>query len=292
MFIFVSCWRRCRLIRSWRISCIPAGPPRRWPRPLWPTSRSGAVRCPQNIRCRASSGSNSSGPCRRGKMSWTCSTAWPLWTPILNRRPTIVTVYDLSFLHYPEVFPRAQRLYLTTQTRRSCQHARRILTISESSRQDVARFFQVPEQRVDVIYPGVDGTFRPHTPAELAAFRQAKGLPERYFLHVGTLQPRKNIPVLLEALALLDRPDIPLYLVGGKGWLYDEIFAQVRALRLEKRVISPIMCLRQSCRSECGCHSSHLSLNLRRVWHACRSGDGLRHSSHRQRRFLDPGGGR
>ena len=158
-------------------------------------------------------------------------------TPILNRRPTIVTVYDLSFLHYPEAFPRLQQLYLATQTRRSCRRARRIITISESSRQDVVRFFRVPEQRVDVVYPGVDAAFRPHSPAELAAFRQAKGLPERYFVHVGTLQPRKNIPVLLEALALLDRPDIPLYLVGGKGWLYEKIFAQVKALNLEDRVV-------------------------------------------------------
>ena len=157
-------------------------------------------------------------------------------TPFVQRCPTVVTVYDLSFLHYPETFPWLQRLYLATQTRRSCRKAKRVVTISESSKQDVVRFFGVPERNVDIVYPGVEASFRPHSLAEIQRFRQEKGVPERFFLHVGTLQPRKNIPVLLEALAQLNRPDIPLYLVGGKGWLYEEIFRLVKQLHLEKQV--------------------------------------------------------
>ncbi|MEZ4645281.1 MAG: glycosyltransferase family 1 protein [Chloroflexota bacterium] len=156
-------------------------------------------------------------------------------TPLLTSIPAVVTVYDLSFIHYPDRFPTLQRLYLTSQTRRSCRSARRVITISESSRQDVHQFFGVPLANIDVVVPGVDTMYRPLPPSEVAAFRQQQGLPERFVLHVGTLQPRKNIPVLLEAMALL--PDeTPLILVGGKGWLYDEIFARITQLGLQKRV--------------------------------------------------------
>lgn len=156
-------------------------------------------------------------------------------TPVLTRTPAVVTVYDLSFLHYPDRFPPLQRLYLSSQTRRSCQQARRVITISESSRQDVHQFFHTPLTHIDAVVPGVDASYRPRPPAEVAAFRQQHNLPDRFILHVGTLQPRKNIPTLIAALARL--PDeIPLILVGGKGWLYDDIFARITQLGLQKRV--------------------------------------------------------
>ncbi|MEZ4510416.1 MAG: glycosyltransferase family 1 protein [Chloroflexota bacterium] len=157
-------------------------------------------------------------------------------TPMLSPCPTVVTVFDLSFIHTPDSFPRLQRLYLHSQTARSCRQARRVITISESGRQDVAHYFGVPLERIDVVLPGVEPIYRPLPAADVAAFRQREGLPEQFLLHVGTLQPRKNIPVLLEALAQINRPDLPLVLVGGKGWLFDEIFARVQALGLQNRV--------------------------------------------------------
>ena len=159
-------------------------------------------------------------------------------TPFAAPCPTVVTVYDLSFLHFPERFPKLQRWYLTSQTRRSCRTAQRVITISESSRQDVHQFFGVPLSQIDVVVPGVNGRYHPIPPEQITAFRQKHNLPERFILHVGTLQPRKNIPTLLEALAKLDK-NIHLVLAGGKGWLYDEIFAQIKALSLVDRVIFP-----------------------------------------------------
>ncbi|MCP4415822.1 MAG: glycosyltransferase family 4 protein [Chloroflexi bacterium] len=156
--------------------------------------------------------------------------------PLLALCPTIITVYDLSFLHFPERFPLLQRLYLSSQTRRSCRRAKRIITISESSRQDVHRFFNVPLNQIDVVVPGVDSVYRPLANKEVVAFKAKQGV-ERFVLHVGTLQPRKNIPILIEAFAQLDDSELNLVLVGGKGWLYDDIFGQVRALGLTERVI-------------------------------------------------------
>ena len=157
-------------------------------------------------------------------------------TPVLTNIPSVVTVYDLSFMHYPESFPILQCKYLRSQTARSCQQAQRVITISESTRQDVHTFFGVPLKQIDVVLPGVENMYRPLPAEQISAFRAQENLPEKFLLHVGTLQPRKNIPILLDALAQLKRPDLHLVLVGGKGWLYAEIFARVQTLGLENQV--------------------------------------------------------
>jgi len=157
-------------------------------------------------------------------------------TPFIRPCPTVVTVYDLSFIYFPDRYPTLQRIYLTSQTRRSCRQARRVVTISESGRQDVNKLFGVPLERISVIHPGVDPSFYPRSSEEIDAFRAKNNLPSQYVLHVGTLQPRKSIPTLIKAFARLNRKDLELVLVGGKGWAYDEIFTQVRELNLEKQI--------------------------------------------------------
>lgn len=158
-------------------------------------------------------------------------------SPALSPCPTMVTVYDLSFVTFPDRFPRLQRLYLASQTRRSCRQARRVTTISDSGRDDLHRLFAIPLEKIEVIRPGVDPLFCPQPEAIIQAFRQKQGLPDQFILHVGTLQPRKNIPTLLKALAALHRPDIPLVLVGGRGWLYEEIDATIEQLNLQRQII-------------------------------------------------------
>ncbi len=157
-------------------------------------------------------------------------------TPILTRRKTVVTVYDLSFIYFPDRFPSIQRAYLTTQTRRSCQQARRVVAISESGRTDIHRQFDIPLHRIDVVYPGVDNAFYPLPANEVEEFKRKNKLHNPYILHVGTLQPRKNIPVLIDAVRNINRPDVELVLVGGKGWLFDEIFNHARQGGLADRV--------------------------------------------------------
>lgn len=166
-------------------------------------------------------------------------------TPQFTSIPTMVTVYDLSFLHFPDSYPALQRHYLTSQTRRSCKNAVRVTAISESGRQDIHTFFDVPLDQIDVIFPAIDARYQPISKEAMADFRQKNQLPDNYLLHVGTLQPRKNIPVLLEAFAQLVETDkaipadLKLVLIGGKGWLFDEIFENVEKLGLRDRVIFP-----------------------------------------------------
>lgn len=157
-------------------------------------------------------------------------------TPIVGQIPTIVTVYDLSFVHFPEKFPTLQRHYLQSQTARSTRQARQVITISEASRQDLQRHFSVPLEKISVILPGVDPQFQPLPEEKIAAFRDEHRLPEHFILHVGTLQPRKNIPILIEALARPECHDVDLVLAGAKGWMYDEIFGQAETLGVMNRL--------------------------------------------------------
>jgi glycosyltransferase involved in cell wall biosynthesis len=85
----------------------------------------------------------------------------------------------------------------------------------------------------------VNPAFHPLPADEVAVFRQRRGLPERFVLCVGTLEPRKNQTRLVEAFARIHDGQVKLVLVGGKGWLYDELFTRVEALGLSKEIIFP-----------------------------------------------------
>ena len=156
--------------------------------------------------------------------------------PYLRSCPTVVTVYDLSFLHYPERYPALQRIYLSSQTRRSCRAARRVVVISQSTARDIERWYNIPREKIDIVAPGVGSEFGPIDKERVATFRTEMGLTEPFLLHVGTLQPRKNIPFLVKALAKLKRPRLKLILVGGKGWNFDDIFREVEKHGLESQV--------------------------------------------------------
>ncbi len=150
--------------------------------------------------------------------------------------PAVVTIFDLSFLRFPETLRRGSRLYLATATRLSARRARRIVTISRAIRADIVRLLNVDPAKVEVAYPAVDERYRPAPRAELDAFRQARQLPDDFVFSLGTLEPRKNMVGLLEAYAGLPRPRPPLYLAGGEGWAYTPIFTRIRELRLERDV--------------------------------------------------------
>ncbi|HJO90326.1 MAG TPA: glycosyltransferase, partial [Anaerolineales bacterium] len=101
-------------------------------------------------------------------------------TPILSVVPTIVTVYDLSFLRFPRRINRTNRLYLSLFTRISCIKARRIIAISEHTKQDLVSLLGVKKNKVDVIYPGLGRNFKRASEESVNKFRERKGLPERF----------------------------------------------------------------------------------------------------------------
>lgn len=162
--------------------------------------------------------------------------------PVATTTPGIITIFDLSFFHVPETFNRVNRLYLQTMSRVSAKRAVHICAIAEHGRQDIVKILGVTPDKVSVVYPGLDPRFAtPPTASEIAEFRQRKGLPDRYVLFQGTLEPRKNVPMLVRAYAEARKqvPDVHLVLAGGKGWGFDEIFAEVERLGLQTHVHFP-----------------------------------------------------
>ncbi|HET7091659.1 MAG TPA: glycosyltransferase family 1 protein [Anaerolineae bacterium] len=156
--------------------------------------------------------------------------------PLASSCPAVVTVYDLSFALFPEHFRGPNQTYLSIFTRLSVRRARRVIAISEHTRRDVHRLYGVPLDHIDVAYPGVDARFRPMPREEVEAFRRKHVLPERFFLYLGTLEPRKNLDRLIDACRGLEIGDWRLVLVGGKGWRVDDLFARVKSHGLEQRV--------------------------------------------------------
>ncbi|MEB2288008.1 MAG: glycosyltransferase family 1 protein [Anaerolineae bacterium] len=163
-------------------------------------------------------------------------------TPLLSRVPSVVTVYDLSFVHYPDRLPAARRWYLRLFARWSCLRARRLIAISHSTARDLAQTLGLPPERIDVAAPGVGEQFAPLPREDVERFRALKRLPDRFLLFLGTLEPRKNLPVLLRAYAQLpaeDRAAAHLVLAGGVGWMADEVFSTIEAHDLGDTVHLP-----------------------------------------------------
>ena len=156
--------------------------------------------------------------------------------PIGWTGPSVVTVYDLSFLLFPKAFNPANRIYLAATTRAAVRRARRVLTISEHVKRDIVRLLRLPEEYVDVAYPAVEHRFQALPEADVEAFRVARGLPDAFIFAVGTLEPRKNLVGLLHAYARMSKPRPPLYVAGGQGWQVSPIFDTVRQLHLGEDV--------------------------------------------------------
>lgn len=159
--------------------------------------------------------------------------------PVSGGIPTLLTVHDLSFAHYPQVFPEPLVRYLNSIVPWSVARATHILADSQATKHDLLTLWQVPPQKVTVLYSGVDARFRPVERAEeiTAVCRQYRLPDAPYILTVGTVQPRKNYQMLIRAFAPLAQ-QFPhhLAIAGGKGWLYDEMMQEVTRQGLAGRV--------------------------------------------------------
>ncbi len=189
------------------------------------------------------------------------------YAPRFSSIPVVVTIFDLSFIHFPKMFLPHDLYQLRNWTAYSVRKAAKIITISQSSKVDIIKYYKVPQDKVVVTYPGVGEEFRPQSKEKIEVVKKKYGISGEYILYVGTLQPRKNLIRLIEAFyeitqnrgkASLLRSAEPtllqaqgdaeqsrsirtqnfqLVIAGKKGWLYDEIFKKVKDLELENEVI-------------------------------------------------------
>lgn len=152
----------------------------------------------------------------------------------------VVTFHDMTYFLMPELHPRFHRRFFPPMMRAAARRADRILAVSESTRGDITRLLGVAPARVVTTLEAAGPLFRPAPAGEVAEACSRFGLtPGGFLLYVGVLEPRKNVPRLLQAYAQIAGrfPDVPLVIAGKKGWMYDAIFAQVTALGLTGRVV-------------------------------------------------------
>jgi len=136
--------------------------------------------------------------------------------------PAVITVHDLAIYRNARWFPGRQPLSTRWVVPRSVLRADVVIAVSENTARDIVDIFGIERGRIEVVPHGVSARFRPMGAEERAEARARLGLPERFILCVGTVEPRKNLETLLDAWVLMrDRPD--LVVVGSWGWLYEPI---------------------------------------------------------------------
>lgn len=159
-----------------------------------------------------------------------------LWVPPRRTAPLVVTVHDISFISHPHYHTGRVRLIYNSGLRRAIREADALITDAVCTADEMVRLAGAPRHKIFPIPLAADASFRPtFDPAVPSRY----GIESDYLLYVGTLEPRKNLTVLLEAFAGLDTPGIKLVLAGAKGWLYEEIFTSIDRLQLQERVIFP-----------------------------------------------------
>ncbi len=155
--------------------------------------------------------------------------------------PTVLTVHDLIFRRLPEHHKPLNRWYLRWALPLYCRRADQVIAVSEATRQDLIAAYDLPPEKVRVIHEAAAPRFRPTSDAAQTEVRARYGLPARYLLFVGTLEPRKNLTRLLRVWTPLRRSGEvpPLVLVGARGWLIDAFFAALEQNECREDVILP-----------------------------------------------------
>ncbi|MDO8657817.1 MAG: glycosyltransferase family 1 protein [Candidatus Levybacteria bacterium] len=162
------------------------------------------------------------------------------YLPIFAPSRSVISILDVSYLRFPELFQKSDLNQLTKWTKYSVKKARCILTISQASKDDIMKTYGVQEERVIVTYPGIKlktqmSKFK--TTAQNSNLPKEKyGIDGEYVLFVGTIQPRKNIARLIEAFSKLNKPDLDLVIIGKKGWKFEEILAAPKKFKIENKV--------------------------------------------------------
>ena len=158
--------------------------------------------------------------------------------PPLRGLPSVLTVHDMIFKLFPEHQKRLNYWYLNATMPLYCRRADAIVTVSEWSKRDMVAQYGLDPGKVTVIHEAASPEFVPMPAEALDEVRRRYGLPETFLLHVGTIEPRKNLGRLVEALQGLRDVglSIPLVLTSAKGWLYEGFFRRLEELEVRDSV--------------------------------------------------------
>lgn len=178
------------------------------------------------------------------------------YSPFTFLCPSVVAILDVSYLHFPNMFNRRDLYQLKLWGRYSISKAKKIITISESSKSDIIKKYKVSSSEVAVVYPGTKPEMSLESNMNIEDLKQKFGISNKYILFVGTLQPRKNIVRLIEAFSKVvqnysssersesrsqfstssNNKGLDLVIVGKKGWMFDDILNAPKKFDIADRV--------------------------------------------------------
>lgn len=165
--------------------------------------------------------------------------------PFGVRGKTVVTVYDLAFLEYPETVRGRTMLMLRRHLRHSVKRADAIIAISEFTKRRILKFYDVSPDKIHLVPCGIDYS-QYHTEykdSQVDAAKKKYGIEGEYFLYLGTLEPRKNLVGLIRAYERFyhkcsgDSKVPGLVLAGGRGWMYDDIFRTAKEVSCSSHIV-------------------------------------------------------
>lgn len=166
---------------------------------------------------------------------WGTRQMLPLFLPKKTKK--IVTVYDLVWHYYPETMQRGNLLQIRLFTRRSIKSADHIITISQATANSLTEVVGVPRERVRVIYPAADG-YAPMDKDESSEYISQKyGISKNYILTVSTVEPRKNLNLLLRVFGGLKERGYQLVVAGASGWRTSSILEEYEKLGLTEKEV-------------------------------------------------------
>lgn len=152
--------------------------------------------------------------------------------------PSVVTMHDLIFERYPHQYNPVDVKIYRAKFQYACRNADRIIAISNQTKTDIVAFYGIDENKIDVCYQSCNDAFaRPVEANERERIKEQYGLPDQFFLYVGSIIERKNLLNICKALVILTgKCDLPLVVIGDGGAYKKLIQAYIRTHRLEDRV--------------------------------------------------------
>ncbi len=141
--------------------------------------------------------------------------------PLNTKTKTLSIIHDVAYQHFPEHIPLIQLEYYKYFVKRFLKKANRIATVSEFTKQDVINFYNIKQEKIDVVYNGTGNTFQPLSKSEKEQIKKEYSKDKNYFLYIGSLHPRKNVTRLIQAFNIFKNKtgsDFQLLLSGNPGW--------------------------------------------------------------------------
>ncbi|MET3112581.1 glycosyltransferase involved in cell wall biosynthesis [Pedobacter sp. CG_S7] len=150
---------------------------------------------------------------------------------------SVVTIHDLIYLRHPEYYKTIDRYIYNKKSEYACKNSDRIIAISERTKKDIIDFYAIPEDKIEVIYQSCDDSFKKLTQldAQKKVLKKYE-LPDKYLLNVGTIEPRKNLLLVIEGLQAINH-DYKLVVVGKQQAYARIVKAEINRLNLNDRVI-------------------------------------------------------